>query len=244
MLKYLRSFLGALTFYTIIPLLHNWKLDFEKIARWLPLIGLIIGGGLAMVDLFLEYLGMPTLTRSTVIVALWIGITGGLHLDGVMDTADGLALMDKQRRLEVMRDSSTGAFGVMSGLVVLLLKTAALSDLNSHRWLAIIGISAWARWGQLVAIAFFPYLRATGKGMLPKQGVKPFQDTLMGLILILGISSFLGIVGLKLAFLGLIVSLLVICWFYKKLGGFTGDVYGAVIEWTEAITLSLFTIIT
>jgi adenosylcobinamide-GDP ribazoletransferase len=142
-----------------------------------------------------------------------------------------------------MRDSVNGAFGVMAGLIVLLLKTIALSELNSHRWLALMGVAACGRWGQLVAIAFFPYLRETGKGILPKQGVKPFQDTIVSLLCLLIISLFLSAIALKLLFLAITVSLLVVYWFYRKLGGFTGDVYGAVVEWTEAIALCLLTIL-
>lgn len=243
MLKLVRSFLGALTFYTIIPLPVNWQLDFSKIARWLPLIGLIIGGFLAVIDVILQYLGMPNLTRSSLIITLWVAITGGLHLDGVMDTADGLGVMDAKRRLDVMRDSVTGAFGVMCGALVLLLKTAALSDLTSSRGLALITVAACGRWGQLVAIAFYPYLRETGKGMFPKQGVKPFQDTIISLVLLFVISAIIGLSATKLLLISLAVSIIIGYWFYRKLGGFTGDVYGAVVEWSEAIALCLITIL-
>jgi adenosylcobinamide-GDP ribazoletransferase len=243
LLKLISSFLGALTFYTVIPLPNQWKLDFGQMARWLPIIGLIIGVVLAMVDLIFGYLGMPMLTRSVLIIALWLGMTGGLHLDGVMDTADGLAVMDAQRRLDVMRDSVTGAFGVMAGVMVLLLKIGALSDLSSWRWLALLLVTGCSRWGQLRAIAFYPYLRPTGKGMFPKQGVKPWTDTLLGLAILGLISAILGGVALQLLLINLIVTVMVAHFFYLKLGGFTGDVYGAVVEWSEAIALCCFTVI-
>jgi adenosylcobinamide-GDP ribazoletransferase len=243
MLRLWRSFLGSLTFYTIIPLPANWELDFSKIGRWLPIIGLIIGGFLAIIDLILQYLGMPTLTRSTLIIALWVAITGGLHLDGVMDTADGFGVMDPKRRLDVMRDSVTGAFGVMCGALVLLLKTAALTDLTESRWLVLMTVTSCGRWGQLVAIAFYPYLRETGKGLFPKQGIKPIQDTLINLGLLIGISGIIGISALKLVLINLGISIIIGYYFYRKLGGFTGDVYGAVVEWSEAIALCLFTIL-
>ncbi len=243
MFNLIKSFFGALTFYTIIPLPLNWELDFSKIGRWLPIIGLIIGGFLAIIDLILQYLGMPNLTRSTLIIALWVAITGGLHLDGVMDTADGFAVMDPKRRLDVMRDSVTGAFGVMGGILVLLLKTAALTDLTESRGLALITVAMCGRWGQLVAIAFYPYLRETGKGMFPKQGIKPIQDTLISLVLLIGISVIMGIIALKLVLINLGISIIIGYYFYRKLGGFTGDVYGAVVEWSEAISLCLFTLV-
>src|SRR5919202_5659092 len=125
------SLVGAVTFYTSIPIPAGWALEFRGIARWAPVIGLLIGGILAIVDAGLQELGVPILTRSALVVVSWIALTGGLHLDGVMDTADGLAVKDRQRRLEVMADSATGAFGAMAAVALLLLKTAALTDIEA-----------------------------------------------------------------------------------------------------------------
>jgi adenosylcobinamide-GDP ribazoletransferase len=126
--------------------------------RWAPIIGLLIGGILGILDAGLQQLGVPVLTRSALVVASWIALTGGLHLDGVMDTADGLAVQDRQRRLEVMADSATGAFGAIAAVALLLLKTAALTDIETYRGVALMASAGWGRWGQVVAIALYPYL--------------------------------------------------------------------------------------
>ena len=155
--RYLRNqgaaWAAAVAFYTCLPVPISWTLEFRGIARFAPALGLGIGALLGLADAGLEFLKMPVLTRSALVIVAGIGITGGLHLDGAMDAADGLAVPDRDRRLEVMADSVTGAFGAMAAVSLLLLKTAALSDLNDYRWLALMGVAGWGRWGQLVAIA-------------------------------------------------------------------------------------------
>ncbi len=243
-----QSFLGSIVFYTTIPLPAGWVLEFEQIARWAPLIGLIIGGFLGLVDETLHLIGIPILTRSVLIVAIWIALTGGLHLDGAIDTADGLAVLDQQRRLEVMKDSVVGAFGVMAAVILLLLKTMALSDIHSYRWLGLMASAGWGRWGQVVAIAAYPYLRPTGKGAFHKKSLRFPHDIILGLIFLLGLSLlqlFLNPnrwwIAIEVVIAGCAIAILTGFWFYRQLQGHTGDIYGAVVEWTEALLLCLFT---
>lgn len=241
------SFLGAVTFYTTIPFPRSWQLEFQQIARWAPCIGLLLGGLLGLIDMGLGVLGVPGLTRSALIIAFWIALTGGLHLDGAMDAADGLAVGDRDRRLEVMRDSATGAFGVMAAVVVLLLKVAALGDVHSFRPLALMGAAGWGRWGQVAAIAFYPYLRPTGKGAFHKENLRFPQDVCFGLVFLLGFAGFVfwlhpypWRIGLGIGIIGGAIALLSGFWFYRQLGGHTGDTYGAVVEWTEALSMCVF----
>jgi adenosylcobinamide-GDP ribazoletransferase len=245
-----KSFFGSVIFYTTIPLTRFCQGDFQRIARWAPCIGLLVGGLLGVADAVLENFKLPLLVRSAAIAAMWLALTGGLHLDGAMDTADGLAASynNRDRRLEVMRDSLTGAFGVMAAVIILLLKTTALSEMHSYRWLGLMGAAGWGRWGQVAAIAFYPYLRATGKGAFHKHFFRSPQDLLLGLTFLLGLSGlalwldpqrwWLG-VGMLLS--GSAIALLSGFWFYLQLGGHTGDTYGAIVEWTEALFLGIFT---
>ncbi|HBB33335.1 MAG TPA: adenosylcobinamide-GDP ribazoletransferase [Cyanobacteria bacterium UBA8803] len=242
------SLLGAITFYTSIPLPAHSSLEFDGIARWAPSIGLLIGGIMGLADIALQHLGVPVLTRSALVVASWIALTGGLHLDGVMDTADGLAVGDRQRRLEVMADSATGAFGAMAAIALLLLKTAALTDIGIYRWLALMVAAGWGRWGQVVAIALYPYLKPTGKGAFHKKAIRVPQDILWGALLLLAVcglpllwdKSSSGI-SLAMAIGGGAIAFFTSAWFNRQLGGHTGDTYGAVVEWTEALFLCLLT---
>jgi adenosylcobinamide-GDP ribazoletransferase len=249
LLNNLNSLLAALAFYTCCPIPTNFELDFARIARWAPVIGLGLGGGLGLVDLGLEQLGMPILTRSVLIVVLWIWWTGGLHLDGAMDAADGLAVQDPDRRLTVMADSVTGAFGAMVAVVIILLKTCALATITRDRVWILPLVAGWSRWGQVLAISSYPYLKIQGKGAFHRQGIKLPHDLLLGLGFIFALTGcqiFLHpenwlVIGMRF-FASAGISALVGYYFHRKLGGHTGDTYGAVVEWTEAFTLCLFTI--
>ncbi|NEP45851.1 MAG: adenosylcobinamide-GDP ribazoletransferase, partial [Okeania sp. SIO2H7] len=227
-----------------LPIPQCWNLEFKRIARWAPVIGLAIASILGLLDLGLEILGMPVMTRSALMVLAGILLTGGLHLDGAMDAADGLAVLEPDRRLEVMADSATGAFGAMAAIAILLLKTAALTELDEYRWLALMASAGWGRWGQLVAIARYPYLKPTGKGAFHQEATYSFWDFFGGALLLLslsGVQIFLApqrwLVAVGMAFGGGAIAFLTGAWFNKRLGGHTGDTYGAVVEWTEALLL-------
>ena len=242
------SFGSAVLFYTIIPLPSQWTGEFLRIARWIPLIGLFIGGLLGLIDWTLQVLQIPILTRSVLIIATEVVITGGLHLDGAIDTADGLAVTDADKRLEVMRDSLTGAFGAIAVVIILLLKTAALSDITHYRWIALMLAAGWARWGQVMAIAFYPYLRPEGKGALHKENLSFFADITLGLGCLGGYISLLIWLAPQQFWLIMLVTiissaiaLLVGYWFYRQFSGHTGDTYGAVVEWSEALILCALT---
>ena len=256
-MKYLFSFtlqffaplLAGIAFYTCIPVPFSEKLAFQGVARVAPLIGIFIGSLLSILENGLQLLGVPNLTRSTLVIATWVGITGGLHLDGVMDTADGLAVTDPQRRLVVMSDSHTGAFGAMAAVVVLLLKVVALSDISPDREWTLILAAAWGRWGQLAAIVRYPYLKPTGKGAFHKTAIRSAWEALPTFFLLVGMGGVYGWVhpelwqrGVLLSGGGCVIALATGAWFHHKLGGHTGDTYGAVVEWSEALLLCLMTI--
>ena len=240
---------SSVIFYTIIPLPAKWTNNWSRIARWCPAIGLIIGLLLAGLGTLLSWLGVPNLTRNALIVAAWIAITGGLHLDGAMDTADGLSVTDSDRRLEVMKDSATGAFGAIAAIIILLLKTVSLSEMSLPIWLALLSAGGWARWGQVCAIAFYPYLRETGKGSFHKENLRLPEDVLLGLVILLCSSGLwftidylfwwqIGIIVVS----NMAIALLTGYWFDRQLGGHTGDTYGAVVEWSEALILCWLTV--
>lgn len=242
------TLLAAIVFYTRIPIPIT-QLPFQNVSRFAPVVGLLIGLILAGVDELLSQLGMPILTRSAAVVALWIAITGGLHLDGAIDSADGLGVVDADRRLRVMTESTTGAFGVIAAGVLLLLKLAALSDLSSGRVFLLPLAAGWGRWGQQVAIGCYPYLKPTGKGAFHQQAIRSFWETLPSLLLLLGVGTlplYLGAQPGSVAIgcaAGSLVAVGAAAWFNQQFGGHTGDTYGAVVEWTEALFLVGMTLV-
>ena len=247
----MRSFLAAIAFYTVIPLPHSVPLCFDRVARWLPLVGLGIGGILAGVDALLEWI-VPPAMQSLLVVCLWLGMTGGLHLDGAMDTADGLAAGDRsvrgtQRRLQAMADSSAGAFGVMVAIVLLLLKFVAAMHLPEPRWAWWLFVPVWGRWAQLVAISFYPYLKREGKGRFLKNTTQPddLAAATVGMVVVF-LAMRLTIPSVTLfpvwGLACVAIALLVGAWFNHELGGQTGDPYGAPVEWAEALSLLAATV--
>ncbi|QCS48590.1 adenosylcobinamide-GDP ribazoletransferase [Picosynechococcus sp. PCC 11901] len=245
LLQLWRSLLGAILFYTLLPLPKGVQPSFIRIARWCPWVGLIIGGILLGSFWGLESLKVPALLRSAILVAFWLGLTGGLHLDGAMDAADGLAVTEPKRRLAVMADSVSGAFGVMTGILILLLKVAALEGLGLESWYFFVLIPAWGRWSQVVAIAFYPYLKAEGKGAFHKQQFQLYPDLCWSICpmllfvflsyFFLPISQWLSVILSNLWFMA--VAIAVSTWFGHKFQGHTGDTYGATVEWTEVACL-------
>lgn len=258
---------SAIAFYTCLPIPSVWASDFQFVSRYAPFVGVGIGALLGGFDVGLAWLGLPLLTRSALIVALWIGITGGLHLDGAMDAADGLAVTDSDRRLQVMADSVTGAFGAMVAVIIILLKTVAFAEIEHDRWLVLLLAAGWGRWAQQIAIVRYPYLKPTGKGAFHKQALVSVWDTVPSLLLLLAFSliptgltllspqpvpvfklltlglPLLGLPLLGLPLLGLPIALLIPAWFNRQLGGHTGDTYGAVVEWTEVLFLAAMTVL-
>lgn len=242
------QWLGAIAFYTCIPLPPRWPLQFNGIARWAPLIGVGIGVSLAGANGLLQRLGFPPLVRSGIVVSLWIAMTGGLHLDGAMDTADGLAVLEPDRRLAVMADSRSGAFGVMAAVVLWGLKTSALFSLPSPAIGPLLLATTWGRWGQLWAIARYPYLKLEGKGAIHKKNLRLPWDLVIGSAVIFGVMAgqlwqapLSGPQILASAGAGLLITTALAAWLNHQLGGHTGDTYGAIVEWTEALLLCCLT---
>ncbi len=260
-------------FYTCLPIPQSWPLEFRWIARCVPWVGVVVGGILACVDMALAVLQVPHGVSSALVVAVGIALTGGLHLDGVMDTADGLAVPDVSRRLDVMADSRTGAFGAMAAIVLVLLKVLALTALADGRWgetavghtshdfsghdfsghdfsgafsriFIFVAVAVWGRWAQQWAIARYPYLKKEGKGAFHKAALPSIIYTLPSLLAMVLLSfgcAGLGWISWSLVWRsvggGFVLALLTSAYFNRQLGGHTGDTYGAVVEWTEALLL-------
>lgn len=236
-------FNGAVLFYTCVPLPPRWPVQFGLISRLAPIIGLGMAGLLIGLDVLLG-VWLPLFLRSALVVLMGVWLTGGLHLDGAMDTADGLAVQDRQRCLEVMADSRTGAFGVIVAIAILLLKTAALATVLHHRWFILLSAAAWGRWGQQWAIGSYPYLKLEGKGAFHKQAIPSRWYTLpcaLGLMVATILTARLawipGSYGVGAVVFGVLSSWIVAGWLNHKLGGHTGDTYGAVVEWVEVTVM-------
>ena len=210
-----------------------------------PAIGLIMGLILVGVEEGSSRVFSEPLTAAF-LVAVMIVVTRGLHLDGLMDVFDGVfGGFTPERRLEIMRDSRVGAFGVIGAVAVLLLKYGALVSLlmlpqPGKEW-ALFLFPTLSRWTMVVLLGAFPYVRTQGLG-------SPFHGTGIKIATtIAGISALAASVLLGgFAGLGLFFGVTVVAWLMgwaiaKTLGGLTGDAYGATNEIIETVVLIVAT---
>ncbi|MGH2588616.1 MAG: adenosylcobinamide-GDP ribazoletransferase [Dehalococcoidia bacterium] len=226
-----REFLLALEFLTILRFRRSVTYNPAGIGgslAWFPLVGLLIGGLLVAVDAAGSWL-FPVYLIPALVIAANAVITGALHLDGLADTADGLfGGHTPERRLEIMRDSRTGTFGVVAVVLVLLLSYASLLSMTDVSRRAILLVApVISRMMMVVAILRFPYARPSGLGRAFKDNPPHGWLVTLG-VLVLAV-SLVGVVWfwvlLSIAGLGLV---LLAGWFVsRRLGGLTGDVYGA-----------------
>ena len=196
-----------------------------------PLIGFILGGILYTVSLLLEPY-IPAMHLHVLLFGLWVILTGALHLDGLSDATDAL-FVSKDRAIEVMKDPHVGAMGMTFTGVFLIIKASALVAINALYLLPLILMLA--RFNVVLAIFSFDYIRENGMSTLAKQEFTSTQ--LIVSILIVLSMCFVFENGFILLGLSLLSLLFFKLWFTSRFGGFSGDLYGFMIEGTELILL-------
>jgi len=246
---WLRDLAGAWIFYSVLPAWPWPEPRFRRIARFAPWVGAVLGGLQGLLWWGLEG-RVPPLAQVALVLAAGLLLTGGLHMDGAMDTADGLAA--GERLLEAMEDSRVGASGAQALALLLLLRTAALATLATAAPLALPWAALWGRVAPLVAMARFPYLRPGGTAAFHREHwaglARELRPTALLVLLVVVIhmavadwvvagsgASMAALAGLA----GLLPALVVPLWLGRRLGGHSGDSYGACVEWSEALALLL-----
>ena len=248
-------FLAALRFLTVVPIATRREPSPEEVGgsvTYFPLVGLIVGITLAALYWLLSQILPASIASGLAIVALVL-LTGALHLDGFIDTCDGLAgNKSSEARWQVMRDSRVGAFGVVGGVLLLLLKYVSLNSLPRDLVPAtLVVMPVVSRWLMAYAIVAYPYARPTGLGTIFKQHAtweKFGLATLFALLLIGVVMWWRGIPHFYVATLVVMagVWLAAVGWaqhLNRKFAGLTGDSYGAVNEFSEVavlVVISLF----
>jgi len=210
---------------------------------WYPAVGLLLGLLLAGAAWLLGLTGLSFSVQAGLLLFGWVLLTGGLHLDGVMDSCDALfAPVTVERRLAILKDVHTGAFGVIGLFFVLGLKWALLASLLAQTggWLAILLALVWGRWVLVWVVWRFPYARAgesLGSAMTAGLSARElWLATLCALAVQIGLSLWQPLLWSGLLALPLVH--LLACWAADKLsGGLTGDIYGFLCEVTELLTL-------
>ena len=240
--EFFKYFLIALQFLTIIPLRtkKNSKIEDVDIANstlFFPLVGLVIGGFLLLIYLFFSRYFSYEIT-SVFVLGGWVYLTGALHIDGLIDTIDGLSGgRGKKEILNIMKDTHIGAKGCIGVFFLMLIKFFLIIQIiSSLKLRALIYVPVISRWGMLTGCYVTDYAREEGMGKF---------SSFLGYPQIIGaslIAVILGILLMGLSFLTLLIAIGVfsLVWsFYlkRKIGGFTGDTLGALNEIGEVIAL-------
>ena len=238
--KFFNNFLFCLSFLSIIPI--EQKVDKSRCDTKVPiyffifvglLLGLITAALTKLSGLFLD----SNLTALSAVFFLAL-ITGGFHLDGVADTFDAaLSWRDRDRKLEIMKDSRIGTMGALALIFIILFKVMSLSNLGGDIFTAIILAPAWGRLMSLTALTFFPL--AKDKGL----ATSSFFDTdLNYFFLSVGITLissmfFIGVSIIPVSIIVISSSLIFTLILSKIFCGLTGDTYGAVTEFSELMLI-------
>lgn len=243
----MNAFLLALQLLTRLPVkLDESVYDDKTLAGrsllFYPLVGLIIGLLLVVTSKLLLVAGLSanSLVLAALILTVWVGITGALHLDGLGDSADAWlgGYGDPERSLEIMKDPYCGPAAVVSIVLLLIIKFAALSQLAANGWLWLILSPVLARSAIIVLFISTPYVRKAGMGEALAQNLP--QSTAITVLGIVGLLSLV-LLGFWNGLLLLVIVALVIAGLrylmLKRIHGTTGDTAGAMIEIIEAAVL-------
>ena len=233
------SFFAALGFLTIIPV-GKRALD----SRWLgkasvffSVVGLMVGLALAGADYALR-LVFPDLLASALVLVLLVVLTGAIHFEGFVDACDGLfGGRNRESRLQIMRDKRAGAYAVAGGVLLLLVKVAAMAALvGTGRFWVLVLFPVLSRWGMALALGGFPYARQQGLGVVFR-GAGPLGIGIAGAFALLIAVLFGSEGGLLLFGIATVLAWLLGFIISRMLGGLTGDTYGAINEVAEATLL-------
>lgn len=209
---------------------------------YFPLVGVLLGFILLGLDrLFL--LALPLAVVNVLLIIAMVILTGAIHLDGFIDTCDGaLERGSPAERLKIMSDSRVGSFGVIGAVSLVLLKYAALAALpedGAVRAPALVLMPLISRWAMVYAISAYPYARQVGTGKAFKEHASWQRFAISTAVVAVLASLLAGLSGLAL--IGAVwLTVAAVARFLKgRLGGLSGDTYGAVNELSEVMVLVL-----
>ncbi len=236
----MRPFFVALQFLTQLPVRfahHPEPQEMGESLNYYPLVGLLLGFLLVIFAWVLN--DISALLSAALLLSLWVGLTGGLHLDGLADSADAWVggLGDRDKTLAIMKDPRSGPAAVVVLVLLLLIKFAALhSILTAQYWVALLLAPVLGRTVLLLLFLSTPYVRKQGLGAvfvdhLPR-GIKRIMLLTIFILFLISGTVALGVVMVAIGVLLALRYLML-----KRLGGCTGDTAGALVEITETSIL-------
>jgi adenosylcobinamide-GDP ribazoletransferase len=237
----------AFSLFTFVPMpALDWTPGRRRfVPMWLPLVGLFIGAGAWGLFLLLSLWQATPVLKAVLLTLYFPIITGGMHTDGMMDAADAyFSRRDRDKKLEIMKDSRIGAFAAMALVAMLLLKTALFTEAFSagkFQALLLLLIPVLSRAFQSSMIYLFPY--AKGEGLAAMYGREPDRRMLIALGLFAGVvcAGVFLLAGPKYLAVPGVCALYYIFFYFsskKQFGGITGDVLGSFLELSELLMLA------
>ena len=172
-------------------------------------------------------------------------LSGALHLDGFVDTCDGIAgHKSVEDRWRVMHDSRVGGFGIVGVVLLLLVKYVSLNSIPVPLMMvALVLMPVVSRWAMAYAIFAYPYAQPSGLGKVFKQGTSWPRFTMATLIALVVAVALVQLIGLAIMFLIWVITVAMAAYFKSKFSGLTGDTYGAINEVAEVSLLILVTLL-
>lgn len=246
----MRAFWIGLQFLTRICIVKqdNWtEEDFGKSVKFFPAIGAVLGiiysalAYLMVVFLPEHAINLPKHFTSVVLLITPMLLTGGLHCDGFMDTMDGLfSGRSRERMLEIMKDSRVGSNGVVGYVLLTVTEWAIILDMQPAVLIsAFFVMPVIARLMMAGAIKLYPYARPEGMGksfVEKSEGWALYFAIVTALIFILPI----GVLGIAALIITMLFAIFFAGYAEKRLGGLTGDLYGAITTLSEFMVLVVF----
>ncbi len=230
-----RGLQSSIQFLTIIPCGRSQDFDPRATLVFFPVCGLLIGALLAMVDMLAANFWDPAALAVIGVVTLAM-VSGGLHLDGLADTADGLyGHRTAEKALAIMKDSRIGSIGMVVVVCCLGIKWAGLAGIDTHRAVWLLLVPAFARASVLFGVRLLPYGRPGGG-----TGRTFFEQPLRirdfwGWALLMALAAVL--TGWAVVWIVSVITVLtaaLLTYYKHKINCITGDMLGAMIEITEA----------
>ena len=252
----MNSFLIGLQFLTRIFVVKQsvWtEKSFGESVKFFPAVGAVLGIISAVVVAAINFFGLPLLTSALGFASLII-LTGGIHCDGLMDSADGLfSGREREKILEIMKDSRAGSFGVVSLVLVAALEISTLAELakfsTAQLCAAIFSAPIIARLMMVVTIGGFPYARPSGMGKAFAQFttrrtiIFAAGETILLLLPLIFFDEKFFLCAAAASLVALIVTWKFASFATEKIGGVTGDIYGAVTTLAEMFVLITFLLV-
>ncbi len=237
----MKSLFATLRFLSILPVPESWAGKSDSLpysVKYFAVAGLAIGSIMALC-VWLFSIILPQIVVAAMAVALLAVITRGFHLDGLADTADGFwSVSGRERTLEIMKDSYTGAMGVIAIVCVLLLKFACLSSIELDAvWRGVFLMVVTSRCMMTLPISIFPYARKEGGLGKMFYETRSVYNTLWATLAALTAGWFIAdMAGIAAVIASIAVTMGFGFYGKWKIGGVTGDTIGATSEITEVIT--------